>query len=176
MLLVLKPHPATPPEAMVRLEAEVDRLPMRTLALRFILTGSMADLLLPAAAAPHRNDGLWKHTCFEAFVRSPGDPSYFEFNFAPSTQWAAYRFGGYRSGMSEAAATPRTTVHEEPGRFTLQAEVEVGLAPETAWELAVSAVIEETNGRKSYWALAHPAAKPDFHHPDSFTLQLPAAS
>ena len=161
---------------MVRLEAEADRLAARTLALRFILTGSLADLLLPVAAAPQRTDGLWNHTCFEAFVRSPGDPGYHEFNFAPSAQWAAYRFGGYRSGMSEAAATPRIAVHEEPYRFTMEAEVELGLAPNTAWELAVSAVIEETNGHKSYWALAHPAAKPDFHHPDSFTLQLPAAA
>jgi hypothetical protein len=36
-------------------------------------------------------------------------------------------------------------------------------------------VIEETNGRKSYWALAHPPGKPDFHHSDCFALGLPAA-
>ena len=176
MPVVLKAHPGTPAEALVRLEAEAERFGAQTLALRFILTGALSDLILPAAAAPRRADGLWNHTCFEAFVRSPGDPSYHEFNFAPSTQWAAYRFEGYRSGMSEAPVTPRIAVHEEPGRFTLEAEVELGLAPDAAWELAVSAVIEETNGRKSYWALAHPAGKPDFHHPDSFTLQLPAAA
>ena len=27
----------------------------------------------------------------------------------------------------------------------------------------------------SYWALAHPPGKPDFHHPDCFALELPAA-
>lgn len=40
---------------------------------------------------------------------------------------------------------------------------------------AITAVIEETDGTKSYWALAHPAGKPDFHHPDGFVLELPAA-
>jgi len=38
--------------------------------------------------------------------------------------------------------------------------------------LGLSAVIEETSGRKSYWALAHPPGKPDFHHTDSFALEL----
>ena len=35
-----------------------------------------------------------------------------------------------------------------------------------------TAVIEEADGTKSYWALAHPSDKPDFHHPDSFALDL----
>ena len=40
--------------------------------------------------------------------------------------------------------------------------------------LAVSAVIEETDGTKSFWALRHPPGPPDFHHPDCFALTLPA--
>jgi len=36
----------------------------------------------------------------------------------------------------------------------------------------LSAVIEATDGSLSYWALEHPADKPDFHHPDSFALEL----
>jgi hypothetical protein len=35
--------------------------------------------------------------------------------------------------------------------------------------LGLSAVLEEQDGTKSYWALAHPpGGKPDFHHPDCF--------
>jgi hypothetical protein len=37
---------------------------------------------------------------------------------------------------------------------------------------AVSAVIEQHDGAISYWALAHPAGKPDFHHRDGFVLKL----
>jgi hypothetical protein len=42
--------------------------------------------------------------------------------------------------------------------------------------VALSAIIEETNGRKSFWALKHPPEKPDFHHDDCFDLQLPGPS
>ncbi len=38
--------------------------------------------------------------------------------------------------------------------------------------LALSAVIEDSDGGLSYWALAHPRGKPDFHHADSFALTL----
>ncbi len=40
--------------------------------------------------------------------------------------------------------------------------------------IALSAVIEETDGTKSYWALRHPPGPPDFHHPDCFALTLEA--
>jgi hypothetical protein len=61
-------------------------------------------------------------------------------------------------------------------RFGLTALVELGsLQIESPARLGLSAVIEEANGRKSYWALAHPPGKPDFHHSDCFVLELPAA-
>jgi hypothetical protein len=40
------------------------------------------------------------------------------------------------------------------------------------WRLGLSALIEETSGRKSYWALAHPPGKPDFHHADCFAHEF----
>ncbi len=43
------------------------------------------------------------------------------------------------------------------------------------WMIGLSAVIEELDGRKSYWALAHAPGKPDFHQRTCFVLQLPAA-
>jgi hypothetical protein len=38
--------------------------------------------------------------------------------------------------------------------------------------LGLSAVIEESNGVLSYWALKHPPGNPDFHHPDAFVLEV----
>jgi len=38
--------------------------------------------------------------------------------------------------------------------------------------LGVTAVIEDRRGGLSYWALHHSAEKPDFHHPDSFVLEV----
>jgi hypothetical protein len=40
--------------------------------------------------------------------------------------------------------------------------------------MGVSAVIVARDGSRSYWALVHPAEKPDFHHPDAFALTLDA--
>jgi hypothetical protein len=58
--------------------------------------------------------------------------------------------------------------------FELQVSLELpGLPSDSAWRLGLAAVIEETSGRKSYWALAHPPGKPDFHHSDCFALELP---
>jgi hypothetical protein len=58
----------------------------------------------------------------------------------------------------------------------LQATVELrsllALSRQSPWRVGLSAVIEDTSGRKSYWALAHPPGKPDFHHEDCFAHEL----
>jgi hypothetical protein len=49
----------------------------------------------------------------------------------------------------------------------------IAVDAETQWQLGLSAVLEEKDGTKSYWALAHPAdEKPDFHAPDCFVARL----
>ena len=143
------------------------------LILSYVVSGRISDLRWPPVVAAARADELWRHTCFEAFIRPSTGPDYYEFNFSPSTQWAAYQFSGYRSGMRIATeiAAPRIEVRSNEATFTLQAALELdGLS--SPLHLGLSAVIEETNGRKSYWALAHPPGKPDFHHADCFALEL----
>jgi hypothetical protein len=44
--------------------------------------------------------------------------------------------------------------------------------PPPRLRIAMAAVVEDEGGRLSYWALRHPPGRPDFHHPDSFTLEL----
>ena len=39
--------------------------------------------------------------------------------------------------------------------------------------IGLSAVVETTDGTLSYWALAHPRAQPDFHHPVGWTARVP---
>ena len=38
--------------------------------------------------------------------------------------------------------------------------------------IALSAVVEQSNGSLSYWALKHPPGRPDFHHADGYVLEL----
>jgi hypothetical protein len=177
MRLTLNPHPASHPSAAASIEVEIARDAASTLALRYRVTGSIGDLRMPPVAAPERSDGLWQQTCFEAFVRAPSGAAYHELNFAPSTRWAAYRLSGYRSGMVDAdISPPRIAVRSDEGWFQLEVEVDLGFLGDAPWQLGLSAVIEETSGRKSYWALAHPPGEPDFHHEDCFALQLPPAA
>lgn len=175
----LNPHPETPSAAVSRIDAGVARGASGGLTLHYFVSGKIGDLRLPRVAAPARADELWRHTCFEAFVAAPRLPGYLELNFAPSTAWAAYRFDGYREGMRPAteASAPRIEVETGAGSFTLRATLDlIGLPGNAPWRIGLSAVIEEMSGQKSYWALAHPPGKPDFHHADCHTLQLLPAS
>ena len=73
-------------------------------------------------------------------------------------------------------AAPRIEVQSTAERYMLQAALQLdelsGLPSNSGWRLGLAAVIEETDGNKSYWALAHPAGKPDFHHADGFAYDL----
>jgi len=172
MRQALKLHPDSRCPAITAIEVDVVRPGISTLSLSYVVTGEIGALRIPPIATSARADELWRHTCFEAFVRSAPGAAYYEFNFAPSTQWAAYRFDKYRAGMRVAAefGAPRIEVRSAPRRFTLQAEL-TGL-PDGIWSLGLSAVIEEAGGGLSYWALAHPPGKPDFHRADCFTCEI----
>jgi hypothetical protein len=169
----LRLHPDSLCAAATRIEVDVSRLRPGSLVLSYIVSGKIGDLRLPPVVAAARADELWQHTCFEAFIGPSGRAEYCEFNFAPSTQWAVYRFDGYRSGMRIATEIGAPQIEARPSaeRYTLQAKLELNrLSP--PWRLGLSAVLEETNGRKSYWALAHPPGRADFHHSDCFVLEL----
>jgi hypothetical protein len=171
MRLTLKRHQDSRGTAATRIDVEAARLPSGTLELNYRVTGIISDLRIPPLAAPNRSDELWRHTCFEAFLRTSRSAAYFELNFSPSTEWAAYRFSSYRDGMMLAReiAPPRIKVTRNSAEFELQSSLELGSLPsDGAWNIGLSAVIEETSGHISYWALAHPPGKADFHHPDCF--------
>lgn len=133
------------------------------------------SLHLPKPADPERADELWRTTCFELFAKPMGGEAYFEFNFSPSFRWAAYVFDGYRTGMREFPShDPEIAINPSLMETFFLAVESMPELPNLAMRLGFSAVIEELDGTKSYWALAHPPGKPDFHHPDCFVLDLPA--
>lgn len=177
MRLALKLHPESECSAVESIIVEATRPRGTALLLHYRVTGRIEELRLPPPARPERADGLWQHSCFEAFVASPGDAGYDELNFAPSREWAAYRLTGYRRGMSQAqTAAPRIETRADGQHFELIAELELDQPSDLPWRAGLSAVIEEASGRKSYWALAHPPGQPDFHHKDCFALELPPAA
>jgi hypothetical protein len=208
----LTPHPDTPPSAIGSVLCSVSWQGPGNWCFDYIVGEPPEALRLPPAVTPARADGLWQRTCFELFLRRPGETGYYEFNFSPSGEWAAYRFDGYRAGMADLPIRAPRIISSDPAQFAagmtahlttlgidaetakLMAEMDVGgigsgpvsnyalnacLEDPTfqaagPWEAAITAVIEEADGTKSYWALAHPGEKPDFHHPDGFVLELDA--
>lgn len=182
----LRVHPETICAAVNQIEVEVARPRPGTLIFTYVITGRIDALAIPPLANAARTDDLWQHTCFEAFLRKAEGEGYYEFNFAPSTQWAAYRFSGYRAERRDVSEidAPAIAVEADADRYRLRASLNVDglqrLSPNGAasasnrtGRFGLAAVIEETSGCRSYWALAHPPGKPDFHHADCFTLEVP---
>src|SRR5436305_13017231 len=119
MRQALRLHPDSRCGAATGIEVEIARPRRGNLVLTYFVTGKISDLRIPAEAAPTRVHELWQHTCFEAFVRASASTAYYEFNFAPSMQWAAYRFSTYRREMSVAndASAPRIDVQASGGLY-----------------------------------------------------------
>jgi hypothetical protein len=178
---ILLPHPVSVPGALQDVVHELSVLVASPdadqLKLTYRLSGDLDALQLPEPRPPVRTDGLWRRSCFEAFIGHASGPDYWEYNFSPSGAWAAYHFSAYREGMSpllkgaEPTVTPRIRTDS----------VEVSVRLDLSWlvrrggvglRLGLAAVVEDKARVLSYWALKHPAEKPDFHHRDSFVVEL----
>lgn len=173
----LQPHPDYPAPP-IKIGSKVTLVGSDLLKFEYAAIGEVSRLCLPQRALSERTDGLWKHSCFEAFIGRSDATSYIEFNFSPSTLWASYRFASYRDGMQQALDLPAPDICTETdneGRFSLTAWLDLAKMDDL-WpmSLGLSAVLEDRDGGLSYWALAHPSGKPDFHHRDCFALTLPA--
>jgi hypothetical protein len=125
---------------------------------------------------PARADELWTTTCFELFLIAEGDTGYLEFNLSPSSRWAAYRFGAYRSDRRnlELAEAPRIDLRHSERGLTLTALLRLDDIPPHS-SIGLSAVLDHGSFGKSFWAIRHPAGRPDFHHRDCFAARLDAA-
>jgi hypothetical protein len=171
-------HPETPGSPVRGIRVHVRSTPGR-LAITYLIEGQLARMRVPPPRSPRIAHGLWQCTCCECFVALDGEPGYHEFNFAPSGEWAAYAFAKYREGeaLADEALNPRIAVRRSDDRLELDASIALdrlsATHPSARLTLALSAVIEDEGGALSYWALRHPEGKPDFHHRDSFALNLP---
>src|SRR5687767_9605876 len=93
----LVPHPTAPPSRSFKVWATVDHIAslgaaVATTNIWFGVGAPANRFVIPKLREPWRADELWLTTCFEAFLRPAGTPSYREWNFAPSGNWAAYDF------------------------------------------------------------------------------------
>ena len=154
-----------------------------TWMITYVLEGDLNQVRVPQPnQKPDVADNLWRHTCCEAFVARQGHTAYHEFNFSPSGDWALYAFSRPRERAALGPAidrqqlAPHVTVCRNQEKLELDAVLHLDrLSPlytDARLALGLSAVVEELDGSLSYWALKHALDKPDFHHPDTFVLEL----
>jgi hypothetical protein len=172
-------HPASCCDAVRNIDVAISHNADDTLRISHRVEGDIGRLRLPPAAAPLRADELWQHSCFEVFLRVEGADTYYEYNLAPSGAWACYRFTGPRRGRSfPPTDAPGIRSERSGGLYVMNVTIPIAGLPDRliAADLraGLAAVIEDEQGALSYWALAHGAAEPDFHDPETFTLSLPA--
>lgn len=178
MQLNLVPHPQTPPSGPpFKVWVNIDHagalgVVASTNIWFGIGTPANRFVIAPPSKEPKRSEELWQTTCFEVFLRAPGEDSYREWNFAPSGDWAAYDFASPRQGRIDAeVSTPYIRIEDNLTWWAVGATIAVDAA--VPWTIGVSAILEQRDGTKSYWALTHPVAdRPDFHDPLSFAAQL----
>jgi hypothetical protein len=170
--LNLIPHPESRCGAPLRIHVDLAAGAGGVLGIRYVVVGRIAALALPPPARSRRADRLWEHTCFEAFFADEEGEGYSELNVSPSSEWAAYRFTGYRADM-QAVDLPPPRIEVEAREERLEVRAALKLRAAGRRRLGLSAIVEEANGDKSYWALAHPPGAPDFHHRDCFQVDLP---
>jgi hypothetical protein len=180
MQLNLVPHPTTPPsdpefKVWVNVEHSGAFGATATTNIWFCIGAPASRFVIPEPSdeEPQRKEDLWETTCFEAFLRVPGVKDYREWNFAPSGDWAAFDFKSHRDGRTDGdVAPPYIRVEDNFTWWAMGATIAVDA--KGVWELGLSVILEEKDGTKSYWALAHPPGdKPDFHDPACFAAHLP---
>ena len=171
----LRCHPASPCAAVRAIEASAIVTASGALALSYRLQGDPEKIRIPAPVPPAAADDLWQHTCLEAFVAAADDAGYREFNFSPAGLWANYRFTACRERDPDflPPAAPHIAFQRCADGFRLDACSPRNCSRQaTHLNIGLTAVIEARDGGKSYWALAHCAAQPDFHLRQSFSLTL----
>ena len=171
-------HPASPTSSVVRrIDVEISTTADGALRLRYFVDGDVNRILVPPHAPSRPTDGLWQHTCFEAFIAKPGEERYWELNLAPSGAWNVYQLDGYRRNLrTDRRYGPvplcwqaETTQASLEARFTLPDELVVENRNLT---IGLAVVLETGMSSLSYWALCHPGPEADFHRRDGFSLLM----
>jgi hypothetical protein len=151
----------------VEVIADVD-VEAGVIVVRYAIVGD--HVRIPAAGTTLDPERLWAHTCCELFVAPALGESYVEWNFSPSGQIARFEFSGYRTRIPAGPPVMASSVVTvEGGALRLDARVPL---PSDAARMSITAVVEDTSGSLSYWAVRHPCERPDFHHPEGFALEL----
>ncbi|MCH2534047.1 MAG: hypothetical protein MK008_06365 [Bdellovibrionales bacterium] len=160
---LLKPYVESAQD--LKLESSID-FKNGLLCLDYTLSSNVtiSKVLLPSFEKAERQNGLWKSSCFEAFLFFT-EPDYIEINISPSGAWNCYSFSSYRQGMvmtEDLNMTHLSSSHSD-NEFHLEACFNYSLKKYPN-SVQLCAILENSNTKQlSYWALEHSPKEPDFH-------------
>lgn len=179
-LVTLKPFAITTETTDLAIAATVTRN-YDWLSISYCLQGDLTQVVIPAIREDtRRKDRLWEQTCFEFFLGEGRDLShtspYWEFNLSPTGDWNVFSLQGYRQGLKEESAFSSLpfTLRTSASALNLDISIDIGslITSDQPLRLGISSVLLLASKQESFWAIAHPAAEADFHHPDSFAIAL----
>jgi hypothetical protein len=167
-------HPKVPRVPLqITVEATVTCFSNGAVECRYDLKGALSDCVLPVYSHLYRADGLWQHTCFEAFVAEPSARGYHEFNWSPCGGYATYSFSDYRVKRAVIdGVVPLMTTTRSESQAAVIVRLRAGAWPDLPLEVGLSAVIEAVDGGLHYFAVHHPVNRPDFHDRRGFSLRI----
>ncbi|MGL6339924.1 MAG: DOMON-like domain-containing protein [Waterburya sp.] len=147
------------------------------LNLQYLLTGNLDNIIIPQlVSTPTRQYDLWEHTCLEFFLGLKDSTSYWEFNLSPTGDWNVFTFPNYRQDIAEEIAFTSLpfTVLQQTDNLQLNLKVDLNkiISSEQNLEVGITSVIESQDQQLSYWALKHSTLTADFHHRDSWIINL----
>ncbi len=180
-ILKLHCHKKTPAQFIQAMEVSYEISSDGLLKLRYAVDVPHSALVIAQIKEPLRTDFLWHTTCCEVFLGIKDKPEYIEYNFSPSSQWAAYQFTDYRKDVADldVLAVPEISIESGHAKFALEAAVMLPHKWQQAYlntglDVGLTVVAEEQGGKNSYWSLAHHQDEPEFHDRSCFTLPLKA--
>lgn len=115
---------------------------------------------------PSRENGLWRHTCVELFLATPGNNRYVEFNLSPSGAWNCYQFDDYREGMQQTDTIKLTQMEADQSTGRIVATTSFKSSDDQLL-IGPAVVIEDLDGKIFYFAVEH-SRQPDFHRHDFY--------
>lgn len=169
-------QPFEPDDLLLSINSSVE-YQQGLLEISYFLAGDLAQVLFPAAVdMPLRKSALWEATCLEFFLAPVGQTNYWEFNLSPNGNWQVFQLNDYREGLKDEAAVNYLPFVIEQTSETLRLDLSIDLTclfpPDTALEMAITAVVQASTGEYSYWSLQHGGKAADFHRRADFTILL----
>lgn len=132
--------------------------------LKITLTGDISEVSLSESD----HEELWRHTCFELFIRDRHGEGYEEINCSPGGRFSRTYLSSYRNVHSvREFHTAPDIICSRQGDSCEYAICFAGIDI-VQGEIAVAVITADDRGTRRFWGMNHRGDIPDFHHDDNF--------